>query len=203
MKKTLIAMMVVLVGFLIVQGCEKKKPFKPDLTKPGYYFPINFQYKWTYVRLNALCEVSDDSFYIAAKDRNTRPQGSGWDLESAAGGITFVYQKGDTIFTLDINGSPEPFRQLVGPIQAGTFWRDVLRGWDYHITGFEDIYSPAAGGVYRGCARIRRTSSEDPKTTDFWWAPQIGLVKQTETGLDGKCVSGQELRRLDKSPDFP
>lgn len=203
MKTVLIAITIALLGFLVVQGCDNKKPPKPDLTSPGYYFPINFQYKWTYTRLNAQCEVSDDSFSVTAVDRNTRPQGSGWDLESSVGGITFVYQKGDTIFTLDVNGSPEPFRQLVGPIQVGTFWRDELRGWEYYITGFEDVYSAAAGGTYRGCARIRRSSSEDPKKTDFWWAPQIGLVKQMETGQEGNCISGQELRRLDKSPDFP
>jgi hypothetical protein len=202
MKRVLIAMLVVLVGFLVVQGCEKKKPFKPDLTKPGYYFPINFQYKWTYARLNALCEVSDDSFSVTAVNRNTRPQGSGWDLVSSSGGTTFVYTLYDTIFTIDIKSTELPAKALVGPIEKGTFWSDA-RGYQYLITGFEDIYSDAAGGSYKGCARVRRTNSGDSKKADLWWAPQIGLVKLMETGQDEKCVSGQELRRLDKSPDFP
>jgi hypothetical protein len=202
MKRVLIAIMVVLAGFLAVHGCDKKKPPKPDLTKPGYYFPINFQYKWTYAKLNALCEVSDDSFSVVAVDRNTRPQGSGWDLVSSGGGTTFVYTVYDTIFTIDIKSTELPAKALVGPIQQGTFWKDA-RGYEYVINGFEDLYSYAAGGVYKRCARVRRTISGDTKKTDFWWAPQIGLVKRMETGSDENCVSGQELRRLDKSPDFP
>jgi len=203
MKRVLVGLVVVLGIFLAIQSCDKKTPPKPNLDDPGYYFPVNFEYKWTYVLLNAQCQVSQDSFSVRVVDRNTRPEGSGWDLVSATGGTTFVYHKGDTIFTLDVKGSPEPFRELVGPIKAGTFWKDVLRGWEYNITGFEDVTSGAGGVVYRGCARVRRSSPGYSQKTDFWWAPQIGKVKRTETDLDGRCVSGEELRRLDKSPNFP
>lgn len=202
MKKVPFVLCILAVLWLGFNACEKKGTNDEPPDNPGYYFPINFQYKWTYVRLNNDCEVSpNDSFTISVLDRNTRPQGSGWDLISAGGATTFVYHQGDTIFTLAVSGSPEPFRELVGPVKAGTFWRDTLREWEYYIMGFEDVYSEAAGGVYRGCAKVRRTSS-DGKRTDVWWAPNIGKVKRTEINQSGMC-EGEELRRLDKHPDFP
>jgi hypothetical protein len=205
--KTFITLIVVWGGLVVIQGCNDKKPNGPDMRNPTLYFPLNFEYKWTYVKLNTQCEVSEDSFSVSVSNKNTRLiQGigweSGWDLVSATGGTTFVYHKSDSIFTLDIGSTLFPAKVLVGPIQAGTSWKDS-RGYEYYIGGFEDVYSEAAGGVYRGCARIRRTISGDTKKSDFWWAPQIGKIKRKEINLSGQCVSGEELRRLDKSPNFP
>ena len=204
MKQILIILSIMLLLFFAFQCEEKKKPNNPDLEDPGYYFPINFEYKWTYVYLNLSCIAVEDGFAIAAVNKNTRPEGSGWDLVSSLGGTTFVYRKGDTIFTKEIDSTPLPSKVLVGPIQKGRYWKD-LRGYEYYISGFEDIYSAAAGGTYYGCAKIERTSPGDPKKTYLWWAPQFGKVRREEKDQSDPdhCVSGEELRRLDKSPYFP
>jgi hypothetical protein len=201
MKKILLVLTILLVLFLAFDCGEDKKPTNPDREDPGYYFSINRYYKWTYACLNRQCTVVEDSFWISAVDRNTRPEGSGWDLVSSGGGTTFVYRNGDTIFTREIGSTPLPSKVLVGPIQKDAYWKDLC-GHEYSILGFEDIHSVAAGGTYRGCAKIKRTSSGDPEVTYLWWAPQIGKVKREEKN-QGQCVSGEELRRLDKSPDFP
>lgn len=207
MKTTLIILAALLSIFLVNCSCDNKKPIDPKLQDPAYYFPINYEYKWTYVKLNTSCEISTDSFSVTAATRNTRNLPglglkSGWDLVSSTGGTTFEYHEGDSIFTIDIGSTTLPAKVLVGPIKEGTFWTDA-RGYEYLIVGFESIYSSAGGGVYEGCAKVRRTITGDPKKTDFWWAPQIGKVKRTETNQSGQCVSGDELRRLDKSPEFP
>lgn len=207
MKTTLIVLGTFLVLCMVGFSCEKKDDVDPRLKDPTFYFPINREYKWTYVTLNTSCQISEDSFSISADTRNTRDLPgigikSGWDMVSSTGGITFRYHEGDTIFTIDIGSTTLPAKVLVGPIEQGTFWKDTV-GYEYVITGFEDIYSDASGGFYKGCARIRRTITGDPKKTDFWWAPQVGKVKRMETNQGGQCVSGDELRRLDKSPEFP
>ena len=78
MKRILLILGFLMLGFLAFQSCEKKKPNNPDLERPGYYFPINLEYTWTYVRLNSQCEVSQDSFKISAVTRKTRFLGE-WD----------------------------------------------------------------------------------------------------------------------------
>ncbi|KPL00460.1 MAG: hypothetical protein AMJ91_04660 [candidate division Zixibacteria bacterium SM23_73_3] len=202
MKQILILFAAVLLLFFVFQCDDKKKPNNPELEDPSYYFPINYFYKWTYVLLNRQCVPSQDSFAITAVNKNKRDGASGWDLLSSGGGTTFVYRIRDTIFTKDVGSTPLPAKILVGPIKEGNSWKDA-RGFDYSIVGFEDVYSTAAGGTYRGCAKIRRTYSGDPKVSYFWWAPQVGKVKRTEIDQVGQCVSGEELRRLDKRPDFP
>jgi hypothetical protein len=200
MKKTLFILAILSLLFFVFECAEDKKD-NEEAEDPGYYFPINYKYKWTYVRLNNQCAVSTDSFAIDDVARNTRNGVSGWDLISSGGGVTFVYRKGDTIFAEDIGSTPLPSKILVGPIRAGTFWKDE-RGHEYSILGIEDVYSAAAGGTYQRCAKIKRINPGDPNVTYFWWAPQIGKVKRAEKD-QSRCVSGEELRRLDKSPDFP
>ena len=207
MKKAAVIFASLMFLWLGFNGCDKKGTDNDPPENPGYYFPINFYYKWTYVLVNYQCEVSDDSFAVSAASKNTRflqeiGWESGWDIVASGGGTTFVYHKSDTIFTLDIGSTQLPTKVLVGPIRQGTFWRDS-RGYEYVVGGVEDIYSDAAGGVYKGCARVRRTISGDSKKTDVWWAPQVGKVKRVEITQGGQCVSGEELRRLDKHPDFP
>lgn len=207
MKQMLFIFAILLLLIFAFQCGDKKKPNNPELEDPSYYFPINFKYKWTYVLLNNQCAVGTDSFAIDSVAKKTREEmsgwESGWDLYSSGGGTTFVYRKGDTIFTREIPGTPLPSKVLVGPIQKGRYWKD-LRGYEYNILGLEDIPSAAAGGTYYGCAKIKRTS-EDPKVTYLWWAPQIGKVRREEKDQSDPdhCVSGEELRRLDKSPLFP
>ena len=201
MKRTMLIVAVLLALFFLFE-CSEKKNDDIDREDPGYFFPLNLKYKWTYVLLNSQCEVGTDSFWVSVVQKKTRPEGSGWDLVSSGGGTTFVYRKGDTVFTTDIGSTPYPSKVLVGPVKGGTFWKD-LRGHEYSILGLEDVSSEAAGGVYRGCAKIKRTTPGETDVTYLWWAPQIGKVKRAHKDQSGRCVSGEELRRLDKSPDFP
>jgi hypothetical protein len=201
MKRILLILAMLAAAFCAFQ-CSEDKEKDPNTEDPGYYFPINFKYNWTYLLLNSGCAPGTDSFAINAVGKHTRPEGSGWDLVSTGGGTTFVYRKGDTIFVKEIGSTPSPSKALVGPIKPGTYWKDA-RDHEYSILGFEDVQSAAAGGTYRGCAKVKRTTPGQSEITYFWWAPQIGKVKRTQKNQSGQCVSGEELRRLDKSPDFP
>jgi hypothetical protein len=194
---------LVLLLFLFQCG-QKDKPTNPELKNPSYYFPINFYYQWTYAVLGYGCEATGDTFYITAVDKNTRPEGSGWDLVSASGGTSFVYQQGDTIFhKKDVTSTLPAYKVLVGPMEEGTYWKDNSPySYEYSIVGFEDLYSDIAGGTWGGCAKVKRIAQGDTKVKYFWWAPQVGRVKEAEY-RSGQCQQGEELKRLEKSPDFP
>ena len=211
MKQILVILAILLLLFFAFQCGEKKKPNNPDLEDPSYYFPINRDYKWTYVRLGFQCVVSEeDSFVITAKTSNTRVvEGvghTGWDLVLTVGGegTGFVYRVADTIFYWkDVSSTLPPYKVLVGPIRAGSYWRDrSVYGHEYNIVEFEDLYSAAAGKTYPVCAKIKRITPGSSKTKYYWWAPQTGKVKEAEYE-SGECRRGEELKRLDKSPLFP
>ncbi len=205
MKQILVILSMLLVLFFAFECGKENKPTNPELESPSYYFPINSDYKWTYVSLGYDCVATGDSFVITAVNRNTRPEGSGWDLvSSASGGTSFVYHVADTIFyKKDVTSTLPPYKVLVGPIRKGTFWRDTpIYGYEYDIVAFEDLYSSIAGETYRGCAKIKRTLSGSATFNYFWWAPQIGKVKEAVYQSE-QCQQGEELKRLDKPPHFP
>lgn len=208
MKQILVIFVILLLLFLVFQCESKKKPTGPDLEDPNYYFPINLDYKWTYVDLIAGCKVPGDSFAITAVNRSTRPEGSGYDLVSSRseGDTSFVYQLGDSIFYIyNVESYLHPYKLLIRPIRDGTFWKDAY-GYEYSIMGFEDLYSSIAGVTYRGCAKIRRILSGDTKVKDFWWAPQYGKVREANyihSGDSLYCEGAEELKRLDKSHIVP
>lgn len=202
MKRIVIIIMVLLVLFLVFECDKTKKPTHPELEDPGYYFPINFNYKWTYVHLGAGCVATGDSSSITAVDKGPRPEGTGWYLVSSGGDTNFVYRLGDTIFYEIV--FPQlyyTYKLLVGPIKGGTFWKDFQ--YDYYIVGFEDIYSSVSGKTYQRCAKIRRTISGDTKVKYFWWVPQFGRVKEAEVNQSEVCLQGEELKRLDEPPEVP
>jgi hypothetical protein len=210
MKRMLVVVTVLLLLGFVFTCADEKKPNDLD-AGPGYYFPKNLFYKWTYVPLGTNCVPGEDSFVVSVASKSTRDvlgaRRSGWDLVSSAasGATTFVYQVGDTIFTRDLNAPANhaSYNVLVGPIKPGTFWRDTFRDYEYSILGFEDVASPVAGGTYARCAKVKRISRGDPRVNYFWWGPQIGKVKWAEVNQSGLCQKGDELRRLDKHPDFP
>lgn len=198
--KRMMVMLTVLLVILVVFECEQKKPNNPNLEDPGYYYPLNSNYKWTYVLLGPgpECVASDDSFALTAIRSHTRHEGSGWDILSSIGDTGFVYRIGDTIFfEYKVTDGKPSYKVLVGPIKDGTSWTDAW-DFDYYIMGFEDVNSSAAGVTYRRCAKIRRTRSDDPNPNYFWWAPQYGKVKHAQENSSGDCLSGEELKRLDK-----
>jgi hypothetical protein len=199
--------LLILPLFLAVMQCGgKKKPTSPDLTDPKYYFPINLTYKWQYVRLGADSIITGDTFFITATSKSVRHidgiNQSGWDMVSLPGGDTsFVFQVADTIFYIQSLHSSrlDPYKILVGPIEAGTFWKDRFSyDFDYFIVGFEDTYSSVAGVTYKNCAKIRRTSSGVDEIKYFWWSTEFGRVKE-ETYLSEQYLQGEELKSLDKT----
>ena len=206
MKQILVIFVTLLLFVFSFQCSEKNKPTGPDLEDPNYYYPVNLDYKWTYVHLNIGC-VEGDSFVITAIGRNERPEGPGWDLVSSSGDTSFRYQLGDSIFyenNVTYPPSSPSYKVLIRPVKAGTFWKDAF-DFEYSIVGFEDLYSSIAGMTYQGCAKIRRTQSGNPTVKYLWWAPQFGRVKEVEYAFGDtlNCLQGEELKRLDKSPINP
>jgi len=205
MKRILVIFAILLIGLFAFNCGEKKKPTGPDLEDPNYYYPVNLDYKWTYVHLDIGC-VEGDSFVITAIGRNHRSEGTGWDLVSSVGGDTsFRYQLGDTIFyENNVTYFSPSYKILIRPVKTGTFWKDAF-DFEYSIVGFEDLYSYIAGMTYQGCAKIRRTRTGDSRVKYLWWAPQYGRVKEVEYA-DGdtlNCLQGEELKRLDKTQINP
>jgi hypothetical protein len=206
MKRIALIFILILALFFAVT-CDKDENDDIDREDPGYFFPINLKYKWNYVHLKSNCDVGSDSFYIETLSRKTRTDyygrlQSGWDLISSGQGTTFVYRKSDTIFTNQVPITTFPSKVLVGPVKAGTYWKDA-RDHEYNILRIEDFYSQAAGGTYGGCAKIKRMTQGSANVSYFWWAPQIGNIRREERYQGGNCTSGEELKRLDKSPEFP
>jgi hypothetical protein len=206
--KRMVLISILLSALFLAFACDEDKNDDIDRQDPGYFFPINQKYKWTYVHLNNACNVGSDSFSIETLSRRTRRDyfgslQSGWDLISSGQGTTFVYRKSDSIFTNQVPITTFPSKVLVGPIKGGTYWKDA-REYEYNILTIEDFYSQAAGGTYSGCAKIKRTTKGSANISYYWWAPQIGNVRREERYQgSGGCISGEELKRLDKSPEFP
>lgn len=180
------------------------------MTDPKYYFPINVDYMWLYVRIGPNCLVTDDTISITVPSKSDRYiegiQRTGWDMVTLPGGDTsFAYQVSDTMFYLSSirQTTLPPYRILVGPIKAGTFWKDrPPYNYDYSIVGFEDVYSPIAGETFSKCAKVRRTSPDNNKIKYYWWSTEFGKVKEIEYQSE-QCLQGMELKYLDKTHIIP
>jgi hypothetical protein len=210
MRKITIIILTVLI-FLAIFQCGGKKPPQPsELTDPKYYFVINVDYMWLYVRIGPNCIVTDDTISITVPGKSDRYiegiKQTGWDMVTLPGGDTsFAYQVSDTIFYLSSTQQTTlpPYRILVGPVQAGTFWKDrPPYNYDYNIVGLEDVYSPIAGETYSKCAKVRRTSSDNNKIKYYWWSTEFGKVKEIEYQSE-QCLQGMELKYLDKTHIIP
>ena len=203
---------IFLISMLILAlpQCDKgKKPPPIDTTTPKYWFPISPTYNWLYVSLGPDCIAIDDTFSITCTGKGDRYveeiKHSGWDMVSSPGGDTsFYYQVADTIFfKKDLLLSLPPYRILVGPVEAGKFWKDRSPyNYDYSILGIEDIYSSVAGITYKDCVKIKRTSSEDNKIKYYWWSSEYGRVKEIDF-QSLQCLGGEELKNLDKTHATP
>lgn len=210
MSKIVVTILIALMFMTISQCGGKKPPTPPELTDPKYYFPINVDYMWLYVRLGSNCIVTDDTIPILVPSKSDRYiEGSiqtGWDMVTLPGGDTsFAYQVSDTIFYVSniLQTTLPPYRILVGPVKAGTFWKDRSPyNYDYSIVGFEDLYSPIAGETYSNCAKVRRTSPDSDKIKYYWWSTEFGKVKEVEYQSE-QCLQGMELKYLDKTHIIP
>ncbi|MGB3092962.1 MAG: hypothetical protein WBC42_07115 [Candidatus Zixiibacteriota bacterium] len=209
MKQLLVIVAALLIFSLALQ-CDEKKPNDIDFEDPGRFFPINFEYTWTYAYLGGGCVASEGGYVVTAQTRTTREvegvRHNGWDLVTVSGGsgTGFVYRVADTIFHWkDVQSTTLlPYKVLVGPVIAGTFWkgRDLYR-FEYLIVRIEDFYSPTANHTFKGCAKVKRTSL-DGEVKYYWWAPAWGRVREAD--FEGEqCLGGEDLKRLEKNPEYP
>jgi hypothetical protein len=209
MKKIPFILLILLIIFALLQCNKKEKPDGLDTTNPKYWFPIGQTYNWLYARLGPDCIATGDTFSITNTSKSDRYidgiSYSGWDMVSSPGGDTsFYYQVADTIFfKKDPLLSLPPYHILVGPVEAGKFWKDRSPyNYDYSIVGFEDLYSSAAGITYANCVKIKRTSPDDNKSKYYWWSSEYGKVREVDYQAE-QCLGGEELKYLDKSHTPP
>ncbi len=211
MRQILIVFILLLVFSIGLQCENKKKPNDTNLEDPGRFFPINFEYTWTYTVLGQGCVTTDNDIVITAQSKTTREvegvMHNGWDLVTVSGGqgSGFVYRLADTIFYWrDIqNPDQPPYKILVGPVKAGTNWRDrTIYGFEYLIEGIEDFYSPTANNNFERCARIKRIKPGENQFKYYWWAPAWGKVREANFQSE-QCLGGEDLKRLDKNPEYP
>ncbi len=211
MKQLLVIVATLLIFSLALQ-CDEKKPNDIDFEDPARFFPINLEYTWTYALLGQGCLASEkDTYVVTAQTKRTRiVEGishNGWDLEVIAGGegTGFMYRVADTIFYWkDVQSTTLlPYKVLVGPVIAGTFWKGRdLYGFEYLIVGIEDFYSPTANHTFKGCAKVKRTAPNQSKVKYYWWAPAWGKVREAD--FEGEqCLGGEDLKRLEKNPEYP
>ncbi|MGB2990654.1 MAG: hypothetical protein WBC98_11940, partial [Candidatus Zixiibacteriota bacterium] len=132
MRQALVIFAVLSLVAFVLQ-CDEKKPDETNFEDPDRFFPVNFKYEWTYVDLGPGCVVAErDTWVVAARTRTTRTvegvSHNGWDLQLLTGGQStgFRYRVKDTIFYWNDVSYPEqpPYKVLVGPVKAGTNWKD-------------------------------------------------------------------------------
>jgi hypothetical protein len=207
--KQLLVIVAALLLFSFVLHCDKKKPPDIDFEDPGRFFPVNLEYTWTYALLGHDCQASEVTYVVRAQSKTTRMvegiSQNGWNLEVIEGGegTGFVYQVRDTVFYWrDVQSSLPPYKVLVGPVKAGTFWRGRdLYGYEYLIVAIEDFYSATMNHTFSGCAKVKRISL-DGEVKYYWWAPAWGRVREAD--FEGEqCLGGEDLKRLEKNPEYP
>ena len=188
--------------------CTKDKPVVPPWREdPAYYYPRQKDYSWRYIYLGKGCTASGiaDSFDLTILGANTRHGDVGYDRYRGAdtNSITFIFRKVDTLFAEQVGQTVPLDKILVGPIKAGTFWRDSH--FEYLIQGFENVTLNINGETYKRCAKILKTNRNHPEYNKFieWWAPQYGKVKKIEVDTLGVCQSAEELRYFTKTGEFP
>ena len=203
----------VVVAFLLLSlfalRCDDDPPPPIDFEDPGRYYLINQDYTWTYALLGHGCFASEVTYVVRAQSKTTRMvegiSRNGWNLEVIEGGegTGFVYQAGDTVFYWrDVQSTLPPYKLLVGPVKAGTFWKGRdLYGFEYLILAIEDFYSPTMNYTFSGCAKVKRTAP-DQKVKYYWWAPAWGKLREADFQGD-QCTGGEDLKRLEKNPEYP
>jgi hypothetical protein len=210
MKQILVTVAVLFLSSLVLQ-CDEKKPPEIDFEDPGRFFPVNLEYTWTYAFLGQGCLASEmDTYVVTAQTKTTRlvegVSRNGWDLEVIAGGegTGFMYQVDDTVFYWrDVQSTLPPYKILVGPVKGGTFWKGRdLYGYEYLIVAIEDFYSATINHTFRGCAKVKRTAPDQSTVKYYWWAPAWGKVREADFQGE-QCVGGEDLKRLEKNPEYP
>jgi hypothetical protein len=205
--KQIIIFLLLSITLIFVFVCSKDKPVTPPIPEnPGYYYPRQKDYAWRYIQLGrAGCDAIYDSFDLKILGTNRRHDDVGFDRYRVdINDTNFIFEKKDTLFLEKVGQSAPLLKILVGPIRAGTFWRDSH--YDYLIQGFEDVTLTINGETYKRCAKIIKTprnpTPSKPDKVYEWWVPGYGEVKEIEDSL-GICVRAKELRYFSPTGVFP
>jgi hypothetical protein len=206
MKQIIIILMLLTALFSLLVYCEDKPTEPPPADKPGYYYPRNVNYGWRYIQLKPGCTEPFDSFDYKIIGTNVRNGNPGYDRVFEYKGVVsadtyFIYQERDVIYEKNVPKGAPLLKVLVGPIKAGTSWKDGH--WDYLILGLEDVTLAINGITYKGCAKILKTKDSASTKVYEWWAPQYGKVKVMEMYLPDSCKYAEELRSFTTKGYFP
>jgi hypothetical protein len=193
------------MALVFVFVCSKDKTTKPPPREdPGYYYPRQEKYRWVYAKGCDASASSDSSVYTILR-ATTRHGDVGFDRcwNADTSSIIFLFVKADTLFLEKVGQGVPLLKILVGPIRAGTYWRD--QNFEYLIQGFENVTLTITGVTYNRCAKIIKThfNSPNPNVTYEWWVPQYGLVKWIEVDTLDVCQSAEELRYFSTGGVFP
>jgi len=206
--KQIVLFFLISVALVFVFVCSKDKTTKPPPREdPGYYYPRQKDYRWRYINLEPGCDAGaiNDSFDLTILRATTRHGDVGFDRfrNADTSSIIFLFVKADTLFLEKVGQGVPLLKILVGPIRAGTFWRD--QNFEYLIQGFENVTLTITGVTYNRCAKIIKThfNSPNPNVTYEWWVPQYGLVKWIEVDTLDVCQSAEELRYFSPTGVFP
>lgn len=206
MKQTVLFLLI-FSALVFVSVCTKDKPPKPPLCEdPGCYYPRQKGYSWRYIELGSPgCDVVSDTFILTILDANVRHGDVGFDRfrNADTNSIIFIFKKADTLFLEKVGGGVPLLKILVGPIRAGTYWRD--QNFDYLIQGFENVTLSINGVTHKRCAKIMKTNRNHPEANRVfeWWSPEYGEVKEVEQDTSGTCQKATELDKFSTDPIFP
>jgi hypothetical protein len=206
--KQIVLFFLISMALVFVFVCTKDKPTKPPIPEnPGYYYPRQKDYSWRYINLGPGCDADAiyDSFDLTILGASNRHGDVGFDRfrNADTSSIIFLFVRADTLF-LEKVGQPDPLLKiLVGPIRAGTYWRD--QNSEYLIQGFENVTLTISGVTYKRCAKILRTNRNHPEYNKVieWWVPEFGKIKEIEVDSSSACVRGEELRYFTPSGVMP
>jgi hypothetical protein len=206
--KPIVISLLVSIGLLsLFVFCEDKPTNPPPSKNPGYYYPRQTNYGWRYIHLiKPECYEIHDSFDYKIVAQSVRHGDAGFDrLWVGSQDTFFLYIKADTLFEENVQHGWPIFKTLVGPIEAGTSWKDDY--YYYLIQKFEDVTLKINDATYKGCAKIIKTprnpSPSKPHEVDEWWVPGYGKIREMEVDTLGVCQNSYELRSFTTSGEFP
>ena len=206
--KQIVLFFLIFMALVFVFVCSKDKTTNPPPREdPGYYYPRQKDYSWRYINLGPGCDAGaiHDSFDLTILRTTTRHGDVGFDRfrNADTSSITFLFVKADTLFAEEVGQSVPYLKILVGPIRAGTFWKD--QNFEYLIQAFENVTLSITGVTYKGCAKILKTNRNHPEYNKVieWWVPGYGEVREREVDSLDVCQRATELRDFSPSGVFP
>ncbi|MFQ6032360.1 MAG: hypothetical protein ACE5K2_05500 [Candidatus Zixiibacteriota bacterium] len=204
MKRITIFPLLSIALLMLFVFCEDKSNNPPPRDDPRFYYPLQKDHAWRYFQEGR--SVIPDTFELRIVGTNKREGNVGFDrLLVGSNDTIFIYEKGETLFAENVQRGVPLFKILVGPIKAGTSWKD--ENFDYVITGFEDVTLAINGEPYRNCAKIiKKYHNPTPGKPDKiyeWWAPGFGEAKEIWVDTSDVSQYTKELLYFSPTGIFP